>query len=337
MDDRTKGVGERGRADEQVTGLRDETRTSGAYDIGSPRAAERPATTGSSAGAAAHAASRQPGTQDPETRRIRADIERTREDLSETIDAIQDRLRPSNVASNAVSSVRDAASERFQDVAESDFVQEIRTNPAPAIMVGIGIIGLTWLMSSRGDAAKYRGSGYTARARHSSRGGYAYGDRYFASGIENRPYGGERYGAEQYGAEYGAREYESSGRSGIAAGAGQLTERAGEYAGEAARTARRSTRRAQSTLQRMLNENPLMVGAAAAAIGAAIGMALPETERENELMGEARDSMIENVQEKAQEAAERVQNAASEAAERVQNVASEAVGLVGGNDRGENA
>ena len=333
MDDRTKGVGERGRADEQVTGLRDETRTSGAYDIGSPRAAERPATTGSSAGAAAHAASRQPGTQDPETRRIRADIERTREDLSETIDAIQDRLRPSNVASNAVSSVRDAASERFQDVAESDFVQEIRTNPAPAIMVGIGIIGLTWLMSSRGDAAKYRGSGYTARARHSSRGGYAYGDRYFASGIENRPYGGERYGAEQYGAEYGAREYESSGRSGIAAGAGQPPRRAPS----AARTARRSTRRAQSTLQRMLNENPLMVGAAAAAIGAAIGMALPETERENELMGEARDSMIENVQEKAQEAAERVQNAASEAAERVQNVASEAVGLVGGNDRGENA
>lgn len=59
-----------------------------------------------------------------------------------------------------------------------------------------------------------------------------------------------------------------------------------------------TARKAQNQMRRMLRENPLMVGAAAIVVGAAVGMALPETERENELMGEARDSVVRGVQEK---------------------------------------
>jgi hypothetical protein len=62
-----------------------------------------------------------------------------------------------------------------------------------------------------------------------------------------------------------------------------------------------TARKAQNQMQRMLRENPLMIGAAAIVVGAAVGMALPETERENELVGEARDSVVRGVQEKVRD------------------------------------
>jgi hypothetical protein len=42
-----------------------------------------------------------------------------------------------------------------------------------------------------------------------------------------------------------------------------------------------------------------MVGVAAVAVGATVGLALPETETENEWLGETRDTMVEQAQELA--------------------------------------
>jgi prefoldin subunit 5 len=63
----------------------------------------------------------------------------------------------------------------------------------------------------------------------------------------------------------------------------------------------------------MLQENPLAVGALGVGVGAAVGLAIPETTREHEVMGEARDTFVEKAQEKAQDAQERVQQVAQEA------------------------
>ena len=65
--------------------------------------------------------------------------------------------------------------------------------------------------------------------------------------------------------------------------------------------------------QRMLRENPLTVGALAAGLGAGVGLAIPETTKEHEVMGEARDNLVGTVQEKAQDAQQRVQRVAEEA------------------------
>ena len=43
-----------------------------------------------------------------------------------------------------------------------------------------------------------------------------------------------------------------------------------------------------------MEHNPLAVGAVAMAVGAAVGLALPETRREQELMGDARDRVVDN-------------------------------------------
>jgi hypothetical protein len=96
-----------------------------------------------------------------------------------------------------------------------------------------------------------------------------------------------------------------------------VTERARFAAQEGYESARRSTYRAQNQLQRILRDNPLLVGAAAVVVGAAVGAALPETERENELMGETRESVVNRAQDVARNAASTVQEVAKDAASQV--------------------
>ncbi len=68
----------------------------------------------------------------------------------------------------------------------------------------------------------------------------------------------------------------------------------------------------------MLQENPLAVGTLAVGVGAAVGLAIPETSKEHEVMGEARDNLVDKAQEtqqKVQQVTGEAQNAAQQEAE----------------------
>jgi hypothetical protein len=93
----------------------------------------------------------------------------------------------------------------------------------------------------------------------------------------------------------------------------------------AAERIRRATATAQQQVRRVAHENTMVAGAAAAVLGLAIGFLLPETERENEMMGEARDSVVDRAKDAARGAAERVK----ETAEEVQRVATDAITATG--------
>jgi hypothetical protein len=242
----------------------------------------------SSAGASGYAAPL-PGSEDERrTREIRADIEQTREELSETVTAIQERLRPANVAASAVDAVKSAASERAGEMADSEAVQYVRANPIPAAMVGIGVAGLAWMM-------------FGGRPARSST--YQYGDyRTSSAGMWPREEAG----------------YYSPGAY---AQAGQLER------GDTTYRVRPTTSQAQRAVSRTWNESPLLIGTAAMLAGAIVGLAIPETEREHQLMGDARDTMVDNVQRAVGEKVSQVQGAAAEAVGRVQEVAKNAVGL----------
>jgi hypothetical protein len=235
--------------------------------------------------------------------------------MSETIGVIQDRLRPGTVAANAARSVRetaseaaatarDAAGETWDQVADSRVGQQVRSNPIPAAMIGIGLVGLGWLVFGGRSAQRPM-----TRPRRLRAGSY------------------DGTNADYYDRD----DYYATGTAGsdVAGRANELASRTADYAREVSAKARQTTRRAQTRLQRAINENPLFVGAAALAAGAMIGMALPTTESENEFMGETRDAVVEGAQDMARDAASRVQNAATEAARKVQDAATEAVGLVG--------
>ena len=63
----------------------------------------------------------------------------------------------------------------------------------------------------------------------------------------------------------------------------------------------------------MFHENPLAMGALGIGVGAAVGLAIPETDKEHEVMGEARDTLVDKAQEKVQDVQQRAQSVAEEA------------------------
>jgi hypothetical protein len=232
------------------------------------------------------------GTAPDRTRAIRAEIEQTREDMSETVNEIQDRLSPSTIAANAVDTVKDAARDRVHDVADSETVRYVRANPIPTTMIGIGVMGLAWLAFGRGARTQPRARVW--RDTRDWRGQSEYGT------------------ASDYpttGAESSSVAYSRAVRPDAAARMMQNTTR--------------SAGRAQTSLRRAWQENPLLIGAAAAALGGIVAASLPETDSENRLMGETRNQMIEGVQQAVKGKVEEVQNAATSAVNQVQK----AVGL----------
>jgi hypothetical protein len=252
------------------------------------------------------------------TRELRAEIDRTREDLSETVNAIQDRLRPSTVASNAAESVKHAAMSRFRDVADSDSVSYVAANPVPMSMVAIGVAGLAWLATA-GRPAQYP-------RRYARRDYYTPGRDWSAasrSALERESSDGYDDDATVATPGFSASS-DRAGRSGYSSGygVGSADDNRGGY-----ETRRPPQGSGQAYLQRAWRQNPLMIGVAAAVAGAVVGLGVPETEREHELMGETRDRMIDSVQDTVRDKVDHVQQAATTAMSSVQEAAKEAIGL----------
>jgi hypothetical protein len=308
---------------------------------------------------------------DPQTSRraseIRHEIEQTREEMSETIEAIQEKLRPRNIVANATESLKAATTDKVRETTErvremadtaGDTAHEIvkqtketaegvmgsvRQNPVPAALIGLGA---AWLLMNRsgfrettfsdrgyrasGDLTGRYGaaddmndeSGLMARVRSNpvpaALAGIGLGWLAFSASGDRSRTRFSRYGREN---EYANRWAEASdigasqqGGGSIGANVSESAERiaarAKEYAEDTSQALRQTGRRAQSQLQRMMEENPLLVGAGALMLGAAFGLAVPETERENEWMGDARDNVVEKAQEFAKNAASQVQDAA---------------------------
>jgi len=177
------------------------------------------------------------------------------------------------------STTRDAV--LYEDDNETGFMARIRNNPVPTALAGVG---LSWLAFSGGDT-----SADARRRRFMER---------------QRP----AWTTE-----------DESGTAGVAQNLGEtaseVASRTKEYASETADSMRRMARRRQNQLQRMVYDNPLLVGAGALMLGAAFGLALPETDAENEWMGETRDNGVGRARDLARDAANQVQEAAGSVAD----------------------
>jgi ElaB/YqjD/DUF883 family membrane-anchored ribosome-binding protein len=324
---------------------------------------------------------------------IRARIERTRDDMSATIDAIQEKLSPGQIAEQvrhtvheqiegAKASVREATIGKAESLmrdaggtmreVQYSTADTIRNNPIPAAMVAIG---LGWLLMNRSSGRRERFEEYTRRRSDQ----YRYGDDQYRYGGEiyynpNHPaYRGDAMAIQGSGQRHdegllaqgqrragevaeqaqsavgdavsqaqnavgGAVNQAQSAVSDVAQRAqsavGSTVNRAQESAGALMGRTAYTAERVEDQFQRLLWENPLAVGAVALAVGAAAGFALPQTERENQLMGEARDTLVEQAQSAAQEAMGKAQQVASEVARTAEQTAadkSREVGLAGNN------
>jgi len=229
---------------------------------------------------------------------IEREIERTRDRMSRNIDELGDRLSPSNLKEEAKSAIKDAASGAVSNVGEqarrtgSRLVEVIRENPLPVIAVGAGV---TWLLTqrSRSDVSGNRMARYA----------YTGPERRQGHGIKDKV----------GGAVGGVKDSVSEAAGGVAERAGELKHQAGEQLEDWGNQARSQSQRLKTNLQHAAEENPLALAIGAAVVGLALGMLLPETERENELMGPARDQLVD----RAEETVERAKDAAVEAGREV--------------------
>jgi len=273
---------------------------------------------------------------------IRADIEQTRAELSETIDAIQEKLAPDTLKEQAKEVVRDATVGRAEQAlgeaqetvrgAGTGIMDMIKQNPIPVAMVGLGLGWLWFNRQRQSSESEYQRGYYGGSGRGSAR----YGD----ARVRSSRFGTPGYRETPYSPRY-YEEYESGGggrgpqeRVGEIAGqaqgrvrdvAGEAQGRASEVAGRAQETvgeltgqARYQMERARGGFQQQLMENPFALGALALGLGVAVGLAVPETRREDELLGEARDNLLGQAQSAMQDTGQRVQQAAERVQQQVQ-------------------
>jgi len=282
-----------------------------------------------------------------ETEDISAGIEQTRAEMSGTIDAIQGRLSPQHLKEQvkeqvreqfqeAKETVRDATIGKAEEMARNagetinearyNIMETIRQNPVPAAMVGIG---LGWLFMNSRNATPQYSRQYAGRGRYYRQ--TYYPDDYsgrstYESYVSRGNYSGGmlEQGQRAVGRTLN-RAQETAGNV-----VSQAQERVGDVVGQAQETAgyiadqaQYQAQRVEDRFQQALYENPLAVGAAALALGTAIGFTLPQTRRENELLGEARDNLVERAQEVAQDTLEKARQVAGDVIDQAQTTAQE--------------
>jgi hypothetical protein len=211
----------------------------------------------------------------------------------------------------------------MRDTGES-LIDTIRHNPLPAAMAGIGI---GWLLMRRGN-----GHGSSHSLSGSDR--WRYEDDEYPMGLRHQHPVSDGGATDRIGqVPERAGEMVDRARETVSELASSATDVTTERAGRLANNvdgvrhravdqiqgfgteAQRQAYRARTQLECLLDDAPLAVGAAALGLGAVIGLALPATSRERELMGEARETLMQRGAHFAQEAQQRLMHVAEEVQE----------------------
>jgi hypothetical protein len=259
-------------------------------------------------------------SEDPDA--IRADIEQTRAEMSETIDAIQERMSPDYLKQQ----VRDAAVGQYEEARDSvkgaslSMWETIKQNPIPTALVGVG---LGWLYMNRASGSSYQSSQYRYyQPTYGARYGYdpyetRYGERYDQEGMTSASSSGTGMGEQ-----VGETMREAQNRVGDMAGQiGHVAEDVRERAGHAGHTVQHQVQTTGSQLQEMYYRNPLGLGLVAVGAGLIAGLVVPETRREQEFMGPKREELMHQAREKVADTVERVEHVAERAAEEARHAA----------------
>jgi len=191
----------------------------------------------------------------------------------------------------------------------------IKENPIPAALAGLSI---GWILLNRPSTPSTGSTSYNTVARDRYGSGYGY-----SSGYSGQPQTGQSgstvgqaAGQVQNAAGQVAGQVQNAAGQ-VQSAAGQVVDQVQDTAGQVVDQVQHQAQQARGRLQQMMAENPMQVGALAAVLGGALGLAVPKTQGEGQLMGAARDRLVEQVQETVQETVQ-------DTAQKVQSVAAEA-------------
>lgn len=247
-----------------------------------------------------------PGTSDRSPADLEREGEQIRADLDRTLDEIERKLSPGELLDRSVDFLRNNGSEFIREAGET-----VRSNPIPVLLTAAGLIWLTTSIATR------------RRSNASS-----YGEGEFSS------YRGSE-GVEEYGHnDGGIRSKVDEARSRVTNAAQRVGDRVSgvtdRVSGKAHDIAGRARGRLSSTMHSMqdrtqgvrsdlmtlVQEQPIALGALALAAGALVGAALPITQYENRMVGPARDRTLARAKEMGQREYEHLKEAVSSSMER---------------------
>lgn len=242
------------------------------------------------------AAQRSPADLEREGEEIRADLDRT-------LDEIERKLSPGELLDRSVDFLRNNGSDFIREAGET-----VRANPIPVLLTAAGLIWLTTSIASRNRS---RSSGYEEGGEFSSYGGSS------------------EYGDSDYGQEGGSgiRGKVEEARARVSSAAHRVTDRvsgraqdvAGRVRGRVSSSMHSMQDRTQgmrSNVMHLVQEQPIALGALALAAGALLGAALPITQYENRLVGPTRDRTLARAKELGQREYEHLKEAVSSTMER---------------------
>jgi len=252
-----------------------------------------------------------------ETEQIREQIEETRSQMGETIDAIQDKLSFANISeqvsehvNNAVETAKDAVYEATVNkvtsimknisdgLSSNTVVRTVRTNPFPFILIGAGAGLLAYQAYSGGSNSNRRGNGRLSSGKKS-----------LASATAPTPEGD---GVTDKITDVAGSAYER-----VSGAVGSAYTGAGDAVGAVYDKAGRLTSAARGQYETYLEDNPLVLGAVALAVGAAVGMAIPATQYEGEMLGETRQRLLDKAGSTATGLIDRVSETVSRAGDMI--------------------
>jgi len=235
------------------------------------------------------------GGQQNEARKpdeILAEIERTRHDMDSTLTAIEHRLTPGQLFDQGVDYLRNSGGHEFVQ----NLGTQAKNNPMPIALVGIG---LAWLMAS--------GKNPPARYSYSSS-GPSLGER--AGEMRDKASG---LASSMSDRASGMASSTKSKISGTTHAVGDRIRQARDSLTSTGQSARHQMERARSGMDYMMREQPLALGAIGVAIGAVIAAMAPRTHKEDELMGDTRDRLLDQAKEVGKEKLEQAKEVANTA------------------------
>jgi ElaB/YqjD/DUF883 family membrane-anchored ribosome-binding protein len=239
--------------------------------------------------------------RDDRTGEIQRDIERTQREISRTVDEIQYRLSPHTIMERTKDSVRRAGVNTSRSM-----VDKIKSNPIPAAMAAVGL----WLLFR--DSNKERQYAYEYDIEFLPETEFDEFDPAYArpSRLQNAK---EKVSGSMHTAAHRVEEAVDTAKEKTSEKLHQAEERAAYLR----RKARYQARHLREEAGDVMRENPLVGGLAALAVGALLGASIPETEKENEVLGPYRDELADRAREKTHEATDRARRMASTAAQAV--------------------
>jgi hypothetical protein len=268
---------------------------------------------------------------------IENDIERTRAEVSSTIDAIQNKLAPTQVMDRAVHYARTNLPDNF-----GTFLGDtVRKNPIPIILFGLSIASIMVQGRKTDGVARVRRQ---ARDRQDLEFDPTVYDVDYVSStaVVGSPEGKTSGAMDKVGekgrglmnkvSELGHRVSDSTSsmasRARSKLSGSTSSNSTGSRSGQLTQKSRQQYYRARDGFDRMIDEQPLMLGILGVAIGTLLGASLPNTRREDQLLGTKRDQLLDTVKEtvrtKADSLKDSAQRVAQAAQREVKSVTSEA-------------